>query len=68
MEPHLAALVDSKFTLQFISKPSRAWPPEPLRWMGVTITRNALERADNNRGKRGLWLKLLDRLQMGFAY
>jgi hypothetical protein len=35
--------------------------------MGVTLTRKELERADRNRGKRGLWLKLLDRLKLGFA-
>jgi len=48
-------------------KPSLPWPPEPLRWMGVTMTRKELERADRNQGKRGLWLKLLDRLNLGFA-
>ena len=53
--------------LQLVRKPALSWPPEPLRWMGVTMTRNELERADRNRGKRGLWLKLLDRVNLGFA-
>jgi hypothetical protein len=54
-------------SLQFVRKPPLPWPPEPLRWMGVTMTRKELERADRNQGKRGLWLKLLDRLNLGFA-
>jgi len=54
-------------SLQFVRKPPLPWPPEPLRWMGVTMTRKELERADRNLGKRGLWLKLLDRFNLGFA-
>jgi hypothetical protein len=38
-----------------------------LRWIGVTLTRNEMARADLNDGQRGLWLKLLDRLKLGFA-
>jgi glycine/D-amino acid oxidase-like deaminating enzyme len=53
--------------LQLVRKPPLPWPPEPLRWMGVTMTRKELERADRNQGKRGLWLKLLDRVNLGFA-
>jgi len=53
--------------LQLVRKTPLPWPPEPLRWTGVTMTRKALERADDNQGKRGLWLRLLDRLNLGFA-
>jgi glycine/D-amino acid oxidase-like deaminating enzyme len=53
--------------MQFVEKPSMAWPPEPLRWIGVTMTRKEMARADRNGGKRGLWLKLLDRFNLGFA-
>jgi glycine/D-amino acid oxidase-like deaminating enzyme len=42
------------------------FPPEPLRWAGITLTRRALARADRNAGRRGPWLRLLDRLGMGF--
>jgi glycine/D-amino acid oxidase-like deaminating enzyme len=42
------------------------FPPEPLRWAGITITRRALARADRQEGRRGPWLRLLDRLGMGF--
>jgi glycine/D-amino acid oxidase-like deaminating enzyme len=53
--------------LALVRKKSRAWPPEPLRWLGVTLTRKEMERADRNGGKRSLWLKLLDRVGLGFA-
>jgi glycine/D-amino acid oxidase-like deaminating enzyme len=52
---------------RLVQKPSMAWPPEPLRWMGVTMTRAELARADRNGGNRGAWLRLLDRLNLGFA-
>jgi hypothetical protein len=42
------------------------FPPEPLRWAGITLTRRALARADRRAGRRGPWLRLLDRLGMGF--
>jgi glycine/D-amino acid oxidase-like deaminating enzyme len=53
--------------MQFVKKPAMAWPPEPFRWMGVTLTRHEMMRADRNHGRRGLWLKLLDRFNLGFA-
>ncbi|MFQ5968213.1 MAG: NAD(P)/FAD-dependent oxidoreductase [Acidimicrobiia bacterium] len=42
------------------------FPPEPLRWAGVALTRKAIQRADRRGGKRGLWLGLLDRFGVGF--
>ena len=42
------------------------FPPEPLRWAGITLTRRALARADRRAGRRGPWLRVLDRLGMGF--
>jgi glycine/D-amino acid oxidase-like deaminating enzyme len=42
------------------------FPPEPLRWLGIGLTRRELERADRNGGRRGLWLRLLDRIGLGF--
>jgi hypothetical protein len=53
--------------MQFVIRKSLPWAPEPFRWIGVTLTQKALVRADNNGGKRGLWLKLLDRLGLGFT-
>ena len=53
--------------MQFVTRRSLPWAPEPFRWLGVTFTRNALIRADKNGGKRGLWLKFLDSLGLGFT-
>jgi glycine/D-amino acid oxidase-like deaminating enzyme len=44
----------------------RPFPPEPLRYAGIQLTRGALARADQRAGRRGPWLRLLDRLGMGF--
>jgi glycine/D-amino acid oxidase-like deaminating enzyme len=43
------------------------FPPEPLRWLAVRVTQAELARQDASGGRRGLWLRLLDRLGMGFA-
>jgi glycine/D-amino acid oxidase-like deaminating enzyme len=42
------------------------FPPEPLRWLGITITRNAFARADRNEGKSGLWLRAMNKVGLGF--
>jgi glycine/D-amino acid oxidase-like deaminating enzyme len=42
------------------------FPPEPTRWLGIQLTRRALARADRREGRRGPWLRLLDRAGLGF--
>jgi hypothetical protein len=41
------------------------FPPEPLRWSVIELTRRGMARADAT-GRRGAWLRLLDRLGLGF--
>lgn len=53
--------------MQFITRKALPWAPEPFRWFGVKFTQLALVRADSNGGKRGLWLKFLDKLGLGFT-
>ena len=53
--------------MQMVTSKAFPWPPEPLRWMAVKMTQRALVKADENGGKRGLWLKFLDALGLGFA-
>jgi glycine/D-amino acid oxidase-like deaminating enzyme len=53
--------------LQFIKRKALPWAPEPFRWLGIKLTHKALEKADKNGGKRGLWLKFLDMLGLGFT-
>jgi glycine/D-amino acid oxidase-like deaminating enzyme len=63
-------LVDGRDTertrLRMVREKPIPFPPEPLRWAGITLTRRALARADRREGRRGLWLRTLDRLGMGF--
>jgi glycine/D-amino acid oxidase-like deaminating enzyme len=42
------------------------FPPEPLRYGVVQLTRWSLDRADRNDGHRNLWLRALDRVGLGF--
>ena len=42
------------------------FPPEPLRYIGIELTRRAIAKADREQGRRGPWLRLLDRLGLGF--
>lgn len=42
------------------------FPPEPLRSATIQVTRWSMDRADRNGGRRNVWLRLLDRLGMGF--
>ncbi len=42
------------------------FPPEPLRYAVIALTRNRLAAADRNQGRRGLWLRALDRAGLGF--
>jgi glycine/D-amino acid oxidase-like deaminating enzyme len=52
--------------LQFVSKKPLPFPPEPLRYAGIEMTRWAMAKADRQDGKRNLWLRTLDRFGMGF--
>jgi glycine/D-amino acid oxidase-like deaminating enzyme len=62
----LADGVSSELTrLQLVRTRPLPFPPEPLRWVGITLTRKELARADRT-GSRGVWLRLLDRLGLGF--
>jgi glycine/D-amino acid oxidase-like deaminating enzyme len=53
--------------MKFVTEKTLPWAPEPFRWFGVRFTQNALKKADRNGGKRGLWLRFLDKLGLGFT-
>jgi len=58
---------DSELTrLELVRSHPIPFPPEPARSALVQATRRALIRADENEGRRGPWLKLLDRVGAGF--
>jgi glycine/D-amino acid oxidase-like deaminating enzyme len=52
--------------LRYVTTKPVPFPPEPLKSAVIQLTRNRLAAADRNEGKRGLWLKTLDRLGLGF--
>jgi glycine/D-amino acid oxidase-like deaminating enzyme len=52
--------------LDYVRTKPVPFPPEPLRWAIVQFTRSRLAAADRRDGRRGLWLRLLDRLGLGF--
>jgi glycine/D-amino acid oxidase-like deaminating enzyme len=53
-------------SLRMVQSKPVPFPPEPLRYTGIRLTQYALEREDRT-GKRGPWLRTLDRFGMGFA-
>jgi len=59
--------VESEATaLQMVKHKPIPFPPEPFRFLFIRLTQWSINRADQNQGKRNLWLKLLDRLGLGF--
>ena len=52
--------------LRFVRSKPVPFPPEPLRFAGIRLTIRELARADRNGGRRGLYLRALDRLGLGF--
>jgi glycine/D-amino acid oxidase-like deaminating enzyme len=53
-------------TLRYVRRKPVPFPPEPLRWAVIQLTRNRLAAADRREGRRGAWLTLLDRMGLGF--
>jgi glycine/D-amino acid oxidase-like deaminating enzyme len=52
--------------LRFVRSRPVPFPPEPLRSIAVNLVRRELARADRNEGRRGLLLRTLDGLGIGF--
>jgi glycine/D-amino acid oxidase-like deaminating enzyme len=52
--------------LQFVRRKPIPFPPEPVRFAGIQLTRWSMARTDQRSGRRNLWLRTLDRLGMGF--
>jgi glycine/D-amino acid oxidase-like deaminating enzyme len=63
-------LLDGRDTLatrlRYVRRRPPPFPPEPLRWAAIELTRRELMRADHRQGRRGPWLRTLDRLGFGF--
>jgi len=63
-------LLDDKKTerteLEMVKTKPFPFPPEPFRAPVINFTRWSMNQADQNQGKRNLWLKTLDALGLGF--
>ena len=63
-------LLDGRSTiatgLDLVRRRPVPFPPEPVRSAVIQLTRNRLAAADRRDGRRGLWLRSLDRLGLGF--
>lgn len=53
-------------SLEMVRTKPLPFPPEPIRSLGIGITRRAIDKADRNEGRRNLWLRTLDRVGLGF--
>ena len=63
-------LIDGRSTeateLEMVRTKPMPFPPEPIRSWGISLTTTALQKADNDGGRRGLWLRALDKVGLGF--
>lgn len=59
--------VDNERTrLEMVRKKPWPFPPEPFRFLFISLTQWSINKADENQGRRNLWLRLLDVLGLGF--
>jgi glycine/D-amino acid oxidase-like deaminating enzyme len=52
--------------LKFVRTKPLPFPPEPLRSIGISLSRWSLEQADRHQGRENLWLRAMDWLGLGF--
>ncbi|MCQ4210713.1 NAD(P)/FAD-dependent oxidoreductase [Streptomyces longispororuber] len=52
--------------LEMVRTKPLPFPPEPFAYTGIALTKWSLARADDNGGRRNLWLKAMDTVGLGF--
>ena len=57
---------EERLKLRLVNSPPIPFPPEPLRSIAVDVVRRELDRADREDGRRGLILRTLDSIGIGF--
>ncbi|WP_017236546.1 NAD(P)/FAD-dependent oxidoreductase [Streptomyces sp. SS] len=62
----LAGARTERTGLELVRRKPLPFPPEPVRSIGINITKWSMARADRNEGHRNLWLRALDRFGLGF--
>lgn len=66
MLDHLEGEETERTRLEMVRSKPVPFPPEPVRYAGIELTRRAIASADRNHGRRNLWLKTLDKFGLGF--
>ena len=63
-------LLDNRKTerrqLEMVRTKPLPFPPEPLRSLGINLSRWSLDQADRNQGRENLWLRAMNWLGLGF--
>lgn len=63
-------ILDDKKTertaLEMVRTQPTRFPPEPLRSIGINLTRWSIDQADRNQGRENLWLRAMAWLGLGF--
>jgi glycine/D-amino acid oxidase-like deaminating enzyme len=62
----LEKLDTERVRLSLVRDKPLPFPPEPARSAVIQLTRSSIARADRNAGRRDPWLRLLDRVGLGF--
>lgn len=62
----LDELETERTMLKMVRRKPLPFPPEPLRYIFVWITQRSIYRADQHEGQRNLWLRIMDRMGLGF--
>lgn len=62
----LDGLDTERTRLNMVRSKPLPFPPEPAKSLGINITRHQFARADRNEGKRGWWLRAMDKAGLGF--
>lgn len=62
----LDGLDTERTRLTMVRRKPMPFPPEPFKWIFIRITQWSIKRADERNGRRNFWLRLLDRLGLGF--
>lgn len=62
----LAGRSTERTRLEMVRSKPLPFPAEPVRWLGIQMTRKSMGAADLREGRRNLWLRSMDALGLGF--
>lgn len=62
----LSGRTTERTSLAMVRERPLPFPPEPIAYAGIQLTRLSLDRADHHEGRRNLLLRALDAVGMGF--